>query len=171
VPNDPPYARAKSRLLHFVAMANRCRAVFHREVSMSTVVGMDTDVVAVEMLFTSLLVQSAIALDEAGRSADTGSQARSQNFRSSFFDAFAWRIHERLRAINDDVLAQEQHDRGDAFLPVLHARSEAIDRFIDERFGPLRRSSPSRTFDAAGWASGRAAGDNARLVAGEIKAS
>jgi hypothetical protein len=53
---------------------------------------------------------------------------------------------------------------------VLHARSEAIDRFIEERFGKLRRVSSSRTFDAAGWASGRAAGDSARLTTGEIKA-
>jgi hypothetical protein len=170
VPLDRPYTRAKSRLLHVVAQSNRCRAVFDAEVSMSTVVGIDSDVAAVELLFTSLLVQSSIALDEAGRSAGAGSRARSQAFRSSFLDAFTWRIHERLRAINDAVLAQAQRDRGDAFLPVLHARSEAIDRFIEERFGKLRRVSSSRTFDAAGWASGRAAGDSARLTTGEIKA-
>jgi hypothetical protein len=117
------------------------------------------------------LVQSSIALDEAGGSAGAGAHARSQGFRSSFFQAFAWRIRERLRAINDEVFAQAQRDRGEAFLPVLRARSEAIDRFIDERFGRLRRMSSSRTIDAAGWASGRAAGDKARLAAGEIKAS
>jgi hypothetical protein len=171
VPLDPPYARAKSHLLHVVAQANRCRAVFHPAVSMSTVVGVDSDVAAVELLFTSLLVQSSIALDEAGRAAGAGAHARSQGFRSSFFQAFAWRIQERLRAINDEVFAQAQRDHGEAFLPVLHARSEAIDRFIDERFGPLRRVSSSRTIDAAGWASGRAAGDKARLNAGEIRAS
>jgi hypothetical protein len=171
VPLDPPYVRAKSLLLHVVAEANQCRAVFDPAVSMSTVVGIDSSVAAVELLFTSLLVQSSIALDESARTAGIGSRARSRGFRSSFLDAFAWRIHERLTAINEAVLAQAQRDHGDGFLPVLRARTDAIDRFIEERFGRLRNVSTSRTFDAAGWASGRAAADSARLAAGEIKAS
>jgi hypothetical protein len=48
-----------------VATANRCRVVWHRNLGLRTVMGFRTDLDAVELLFTSLLVQATTALRPA----------------------------------------------------------------------------------------------------------
>jgi Protein of unknown function (DUF2786) len=160
---DPPYTDAKSFLLQTVAEAGRCRAVVHRELAMSTVVGFDRDVTGVEMLFTSLLLQAQTALNGAARHAPAGTRTRSQSYRSAFLLAYSNRIGERLREINAAVYAEAQAENGSAFLPVLRSRSEAIDEFMTERFGETVSSPVRSGYDAAGWASGRVAADNARV--------
>ena len=168
VPIDAPYSDAKSLLLQTVAEAGRCRAVFHTEVSLSTVVGFPADVEAVELLFTSLLVQAQTAMTDAARRAPAGSRPRSQSFRSAFLVAYTHRIGARLREINDAVYAQVESEQGSAFLPVLRSRSAAVDDYISDRFGTLASSSVRRGYDAAGWASGTVAADNAQLSWGEF---
>jgi hypothetical protein len=66
VPVDNPYVNVKSLLLQTVAEAGRCRSLIHGRLGLSTVVGLAEDLVAVEMLFTSLLVQAQTALAGAG---------------------------------------------------------------------------------------------------------
>ena len=66
---DAPYGDAKALLLQTLAEQTRCRTVFHAALAMSSVIGYPTDLKAVELLFTSLLVQAQRALAEASVSA------------------------------------------------------------------------------------------------------
>ncbi len=168
VPVDPPYVDAKSLLLQTVAHTGRCRAMMLTGLAMSTLVGFADDVAAVELLFTSLLVQAQTAVAEAARNAPRGTRTRSQSYRSSFLMAYTQRIGDRLAEINDAVYAATEAETGTSFLPMLRSREAEIDDYVSERFGELSQSAVRAGRDAAGWASGRVAADNARLNAGDI---
>ena len=165
---DAPYVDAKSLLLQTVAGAGRCRAVFHSNLALSTVVGFPTDLGMVEMLFTSLLLQAQTGLADAARRAPAGTRTRSQAYRSTFLLAYTNRIGDRLAEINDAVLAEVEAEQGSGFLPVLRSNSEAIDDFMTEKFGALRSSPIRGGYDEAGAAGGRLAADNAALTSGGL---
>jgi hypothetical protein len=192
---DRPYPEAKSSLLHHVASANRCRTVWCPEFAVTTVFGFDADLRAVEMLYTSLLVQATTAMTRAGSRRDAFGQSRTRSFRQAFLSAFAVRIGERLRGVaaeaTRDAVGTPSPDgagwvgpaglassllgpdgaAGPALLPVLAAREEAVQKLLDDRF-PDRISRSVTIRDREGWASGRAAADRASLhtAAGHLPA-
>jgi hypothetical protein len=53
-------------------------------------------------------------------------------------------------------------------VPVLEARSEAVDRLAEELFPHLKMSRYRGTLDPAGWVGGRQAADRAKLNAAEL---
>ncbi len=169
LPVDAPYVKAKSLLLQVVADAGRCRAVQHSRLGLSSVVGFATDVAAVELLFTSLLVQAQAALAAATEHAPPGTRVRSQSYRSSFFWAYAHRIGDRLDEINAAVLAEAEVRHGTTLLPVLRSRAEIVDEHLTAQFGKLRVSRSRHGWDPAGWAGGQVAADNAQLNAGNLR--
>lgn len=160
---DAPYADAKSMLLHVIAQESRCRAVCHMGLDMSTVVGFSDDVAAVQLMFTSLLVQAQAALNLAARSAPPGTRTRSQSFRSAFYVAFAERIGERLRESNRLVTDAAAAELGESFLPVLADRMSEVDAVFDTRFKDLVSSRVRGGWDAAGFATGTMAANRAQL--------
>ncbi len=168
LPVDAPYVDAKCLLLQTVAGAGRCRAVAMVELGMSTVVGFADDLAAVELLFTSLLLQAQTALAEAARQAPAGTRVRSQSYRSAFLQAYTDRIGERLEEINQSVFAAAGPDEAEAFLPVLRSRADQVDGVVDDHFGNLTSSRVRGGFDPAGWAGGTVAADNARLDSGQL---
>jgi len=118
---DNPYEAPKAVLLDAVADANRARSVWSKDLGFCTVVGFPADLEAVELLYTSLLVQATTAMNSAGArrgggERETGSErvtagrgpaargggpavdggARTKSFRQSFLIAYASRIRERL---------------------------------------------------------------------------
>ncbi|MEO5875732.1 MAG: DUF2786 domain-containing protein [Streptosporangiaceae bacterium] len=143
---DNPYEQSKATLLHVVADANRCRSVWHKELYFSTVLGFEADLAAVEMLFTSLLVQADTAM----------LKGRNKRFRQSFLTAYAHRIGERLTAATADVVTED-------LLPVLATRDLAVDAAVDRMFPRLTSVRTRRSQDLDGWVSGRAAADAASL--------
>lgn len=168
LPVDAPYADAKGVLLSVVAQTNRCRAIGLGRLRMSVVHGYPGDLVAVELLFTSLLVQAHKALVEAERRHDL--LTTTSSFRASFFVGFANRIGERLAAATDQVIAESQADaaRGCA-LPVLRTREQTVVDVVQERYADSLVSSTVRgARDRAGAAHGRRAADRARLSSGEL---
>src|SRR5258708_26039932 len=96
LPVDNPYESPKATLLHAVAQANRCRSVWQKAIGMSTVVGFPSDLDAVELLFTSLLVQANTAMLREGAKKDAYGRSRTRAFRQSFLVAYAYRIGVRL---------------------------------------------------------------------------
>lgn len=164
LPVDDPYVDAKSLLLQLIAEQTRCRSVFHTNLALSTVIGFPTDVAAVELLFTSLLIQAQTALSVAARNAPAGTRVRSRSYRSAFLLSYAQRIGDRLAEINDAVLAEATEAEGGAFLPVLRSRDAAVTDAVNERFGKLTSSAVRGGYDPAGWAGGRVAADNAKLA-------
>jgi hypothetical protein len=181
---DNPYEAPKTSLLQAVATANRCRVVWSKAVGLATVVGFEADLDAVELLFTSLLVQASAAMLYAGSRQDAYGRSRTRAFRQSFLVSYAIRIGERLshateHATQEAAAEQEAaagqpagavagaggaRSAGAALVPFLAARQRAVDDAVDEIFGgTLRRGRSVRATDAEGWASGRAAADLASL--------
>lgn len=169
LPIDPPYYDAKSLLLQLIADNSRCRAVRNTTVGLSTVVGIPDDLAAVELMFTSLLVQAQTAMGEAARTAAPGTKTRSQSFRNAFLLSYAHRIGARLEEINKSVLAAAAEEHGSAFLPVLSSQSAAVEDWVNEQFPEIASARPRTSHDPAGWASGREAANRARLNSGDLE--
>jgi hypothetical protein len=157
-----------------VAQANRCRVVWSRELGLVTVIGFPADLDAVELLFTSLLVQANSAMLRAGAKRDALGRSRTRAFRQSFLVSYAIRIGERLseaadhaeqQAVAEQAAASAGGDgRGKDLVPFLAARHQAVDDAVDAMFGDsLTHSRAIRATDAEGWRSGRAAADMASL--------
>ena len=158
-----------------MAQANRCRVVWSKDVGLVTVIGFPADLDAVELLFTSLLVQANSAMLRAGGKQDAYGRSRTRAFRTSFLVSYAVRIGERLSAAAghaEQEAVAEQRAAADAggsggtdLVPFLAARHQAVDDAVDEMFAATRltRSRAVRATDEEGWTSGRAAADLASL--------
>lgn len=157
---DDPYLRAKSLLVHVVAEANRCRSVASTGFGWCTVVGHAADVAACQLLVASLLAQAVAAMSRTGSRRDAHGRVRTRSFRRTFLEAYAVRIGDRLaEAATDEI---EAHAEADRLLPVLAARTAAVDEAVDRFIGrtTLMRGRP---LDPDGWAAGTAAADLADL--------
>jgi len=165
LPVDNPYEGPKVQLLQEVAQANRCRSVWYKSLGMSAVIGFPADLDAVELLFTSLLVQANTAMVRAGGKRDQYGHSRTRAFRQSFLMSYAVRIGERLTGAAGDAERQVAAEvPGRNLLPVLAARHQAVDDAVDEMFGDgLSSHRSGRVSDSEGWYSGRAAADTAAL--------
>jgi Protein of unknown function (DUF2786) len=177
IPVDSPYEEPKGTLLNVIALANRCRGVWAKDVGLMTVVGFPADLDAVELLFTSLLVQANTAMLRTGGKKDEFGRSRTRAFRQSFLVSYAIRIGERLEEASarataeavDELAAVERDSAGAVssgtdLVPFLAARQQAVDDAVDELFGGnLKRGRAARATDTEGWDSGRAAADLAKL--------
>jgi hypothetical protein len=168
---DDPYARARVTLLSEVARANRCRAVWSRGLGFATLFGDEGDLDAVEVLYTSLLVQATRAMVVArppgtgggrtGHAARSGAATRS--FRQSFLLAYAHRIGDRLRQVAEATAAEASSGpRRSGLLPVLARRADAAEAAAAAAFPNLKTFSATGR-DADGWLAGRQAADRADL--------
>ncbi|MEV0425454.1 DUF2786 domain-containing protein [Micromonospora sp. NPDC050495] len=163
---DAPYAAAKALLIQEVAGANRCESVWSDDLGFATVLGFPTDLAAVELLHTSLLVQATAAMLRGRGERRPGSGRRTKGYDESFLNAFALRIGERLRAA---TVAEERaatgERAGERLLPVLAARTDAVRERLDQLFPGVTRHR-LQVRDRDGWASGTSAADRASLAAG-----
>lgn len=151
---DRPYEGAKALLLDAVAAANRCESVWSADFGFSTVVGHGSDLEAVELLYTSLLVQ-------ADRALHAGRVSRSRDFRESFLIAYAARIRQRLTEAAGEEESAGARGAPD-LLPALAARDLAVQRETKRLF-PATTTSRLKGRDAEGWTHGERAADRARL--------
>ncbi|MDQ1028307.1 hypothetical protein QF035_005889 [Streptomyces umbrinus] len=158
---DPPYETAKAVLLDAVSGANRCRAVWNEALGFSTVVGFEPDLEAVELLYTSLLVQATAAMTKAEAAQRAGGRKRTKSFRQSFLAAYAHRTGDRLaEAAEGQVTAGEGE-----LLPVLAARDVAVTDETERMFPATVTTRLRGVNDAAGWEEGAAAADRAQVRA------
>lgn len=154
---DSPYESEKASLLHAVARANRCHTVWSSDLGFVTVFGFDSDIDAVDLLYTSLLVQAGTAM---ARNEPRSGRAKIKTFRQSFLVAFAIRIGERLTDAERRELARDE--AADA-LPVLASRDERVRETMNTVFPRTVRTRGSRVDSAEGWSSGREAANQAAL--------
>ncbi|KQV18504.1 MULTISPECIES: DUF2786 domain-containing protein [unclassified Kitasatospora] len=172
---DNPYESPKAMLLDAVASANRCRTVWAKEFGFCTIIGFDSDLDAVELLYTSLLVQANASMHRAGSRHHKEGAARTKSFRQSFLIAYATRIRERLAAATEETTREaaagrhlnpdgssEQLTPDERLLPALAAREQAVDHAVGEMF-PKLTTQRVRISNAHGWHEGRAAADRAAL--------
>ena len=154
---DGPYEVAKTDLLDAVATVNRCRAVWHKNLGLSTVLGFPSDLDAVELLFSSLLTQASAAMVQESARRDDGGPSRIRSFRQAFLVAYAQRIGERLAdaagaAERQAVAAAPDSD----VLPVLDARHRVVDEAVGKMFPDLARHGQGAGRDRQGWLPGLA---------------
>jgi len=168
---DAPYESAKAVLLDSVASANRCRAVWNSDLGFTTVVGFEPDLEAVELLFTSLLVQGTAAMTKAEAGQRAGGRKRTKTFRQSFLMAYAQRLGSRLAADTARVTAAAGSEDGSggrgegpgALLPVLAARDVAVTGTAERMFPRTTTARLRGATDVEGWTHGTAAADRARM--------
>jgi hypothetical protein len=156
---DDPYVQAKVQLLGAVADANGVRLVWYRGLGIATLVGLAADLDAVELLFTSLLLQVGQALGAAERAA--GRRSASRAFRRAFLLGYAGRIGERLTRARERATREAAADQGVDLLPVLRSRQVAVDDAFTELFPRVRSSRSRSSVDGSGFRAGRAAADSA----------
>jgi hypothetical protein len=130
--------------------------VWSPELGFSTVFGFEADLAAVELVYTSLLVQSHRAM--IGAEPRTG-KARIKAFRRSFLIAYAVRIGERLEAVTTSAALEA----GGNVLPVLASRDVQVRETMDRAFPRTVRSRGFRVDSDECWHSGREAADRATL--------
>ncbi|MGE2714425.1 DUF2786 domain-containing protein [Mycolicibacterium litorale] len=157
---DNPYVAAKVALVQAVARANRCRVVWIKDLGCVVTVGSETDLVLVDLLATSLLVQANRAMLVAGRRHGVRGQARTKSFRLAFLVAYAARIDERLDAASSSATTAMQRD--ERLLPVLAAHNRAADEAFARLF-PTAVGTPLVAYDSVGTHAGRAAAETAVL--------
>jgi len=159
---DHPYEDEKASLLDAVARANRCETVWSPELGFTTVFGFDADIDAVEVLYTSLLVQAnrAMAREEPG--GGKAGKSRLKAFRRSFLVAYAIRIGERFKAATKAA----EVEAGPDLRPVLASREAQVRETVRRVFPQTVRVRGSRIDSLEGWESGRAAADRAALSSG-----
>ena len=161
---DNPYAEPKAMLLGVVADANRCRTVWSRDLGFSTAIGFPADLDAVELLFTSLLVQATTAMMHAGSRTDGSGRSRTRSFRQSFLTAYASRIGHRLaETAGTQTTKAAAEPAGRNLLPVLAARSEAVDEAVAAMFPAMTNHVMGSVTNGDGWFSGLSAADRAAL--------
>ncbi|MEU9554782.1 DUF2786 domain-containing protein [Streptomyces fumanus] len=154
---EPPYEQAKAVLLDAVADANHCRAVWNEPFGFSTVVGFEGDLQAVELLYTSLLVQAETAMTRAEAAQRAGGRKRTKSFRQAFLAAYAHRVGTRLRAAAEAPVS-------DDLLPVLASREVAVADRLERMFPATTTTRLRGTADAAGWTEGSRAADRAHVT-------
>ena len=156
---DDPYVQAKVQLLGAVADANGVRLVWYRGLGIATLVGLPADLDAVELLFTSLLLQVGQGLAAAERA--VGRAPASRAFRRAFLLGYAGRIGERLTGARERATRAAAEEQGVDLLPVLRSRQVAVDDAFTELFPRVRSSRSRSPVDGAGFRAGRAAADAA----------
>ncbi|MFF8728859.1 DUF2786 domain-containing protein [Streptomyces sp. NPDC015171] len=155
---EPPYEQAKAVLLDAVATANHCRAVWNEPLGFSTVVGFEADLEAVELLYTSLLVQATHAMTTAEAAQRAGGRKRTKTFRQSFLAAYAHRVGDRLAAAAETQVTQD-------LLPVLATRATAVTGRLEHLFPETTTTRLRGVSDEAGWTEGSRAADRAQVRA------
>ncbi|MFC9032111.1 DUF2786 domain-containing protein [Streptomyces arboris] len=167
---EPPYESAKAILLDAVASANRCQAVWNGDLGFSTVVGFEPDLEAVELLFTSLLVQGTAAMTRAEAGQRASGRKRTKTFRQSFLMAYAQRLGSRLADTTERATAAADTETGGGtsegpadLLPVLAARDVAVTETTERMFPRTTTTRVRGATDLDGWNHGTEAADRARV--------
>ena len=167
---DPPYANEKATLASVVADGLRCRAVVRkgRTSDGSTfsvhLFGRESDLVCVEILLTSLLLQATHGL----LATPVPPWEHKAAFRRTWWLGFAGAVGQRLRESEDEA-ARAAEDRfaaaGTSAALVLADHAREAEEAMREAY-PRLRTAPGRRLSGGGTAEGWASGQRADLGTG-----
>lgn len=162
---DPPYAHEKATLASYVASGLRCRGAVRKNWSPdgSTfsvhLFGRESDLVCVEILLTSLLLQGTQAL----LATPVPPWEHTAAFRRTWWLGFAGAVSRRLRESEAEA-ARQAEDRfaaaGTSSALVLADHAREADEALHQAYPLLGTASPRRLTGGghtAGWASGQRA--------------
>lgn len=150
-PMPNPYAKAKGTLLNAIALTNSCRVVRLGSEDVYAVYGYESDLAIVDMLYTSLLLQSQSSLLRQARS--------DRSFRTAYWYGFASRVHARLTEVKKVAVADAEV--GTAL--VLRDRASEVDSHVADAFPRMRKGRTTTVRDRSGYNSGSEAASRADL--------
>jgi hypothetical protein len=158
------YVRARLALLGAVAEHSCCKLLTHTgwDGRVGEVFGYESDVAAVEVLYTSLLVQATSAMRTAKRPAGRSGL----EFRRSFLFGFAHRVAERLAETNRavaDEMGEVPGPTSASVALVLVDRRQDVEDEVFRRVGRVGTLGRAKSVSRDGWSGGRKAGDRADL--------
>jgi len=162
--HDAPYSSQKATLLAQIANANACRAVWNKDLEVSTVFGFDHDLASVELLHTSLLVQANTEMSTAVKGVDFVA-SRVRSYRASFLIGFAYRVGERLDAVRKTSARAAADSTQSDLLPVLASRDAVVEYAMSKAFPNLRSSRVSLS-NGDGYRAGTLAANKADIGPG-----
>lgn len=164
---DAPYARDKAAMLGWVAGALGCRAVHRtrhpggqKQLSVH-LFGHRSNLERTELVFTSLLVQSAHAL----ATVPVPPWENKAAFRRSWLQGFAVSVTRRLQAAERNAHSDaERQQTGDSrsLALVLADRSNEVDHAVQAAYPHLSKSR-TRRLTGGGYTAGWSAGQRAEL--------
>lgn len=169
------YTDAKTRLLSAIALACRCRTVRWSSarssaVSYVDVIGHNTDLQRVELLYTSLLLQATGQLSRQRPPTNVFGEllVSVPTFRRSWYTGFTNEVRARLERIEAQAAAAAQaattdDTGGKSTELVLVDRKTAVDLAYNELFGDLPKTKSRRTLDANAYYAGKEAGRRADI--------
>jgi hypothetical protein len=158
---DRPYQRAKGQILYEVGEANRCHVLGDVDVDgvYYHLTGYQSDVDAVEMLFTSLLLQASRAMLACA----VPSHVNPRSYRHSFLIGYAEEIGARLSRSTASAVDIHRQESGADLLPVLADRKAAVRQEAERMWAGQIRTSRISYRTNGGYQAGRAAGGQADL--------
>jgi hypothetical protein len=163
------YVRARLSLLGAVASAFDCRLLSSSGPDGRTghVIGHQSDAEQVSLLYTSLLVQATRAVAREPSPKGHSRVAFRRGFLLGFADRVGDRLADQMASVvrEADVGHAGRADGAPSAALVLADRREAIDSWIDDRYGQLGRLGRVAPVSAGAAARGAAAGDRADLGA------
>jgi hypothetical protein len=152
---DAPYVSAKLVLLANVAGAHNVEVVSREGSASAFMVGFPSDLEAVELLYTSLLLQAAGAML---RQRNTG-----RAFRRAFLIGFASEVGRRLAEMRAEVVAETG---GTTTEIALRGRQDEVEAAMHEHFPRLGTKKTSIS-DGGGLIAGQQSGATANLSTGD----
>lgn len=162
-----PYSYDKAMLAGYLAHELNCTQVVHRHGAVyvsATIMGYESDVVRLEMLYTSLLMQAMRQVRSVRPDWSYATPAETRAYRRNWFHGFNTRVTLRVRE-NEQRAAQkfeDEHTEGTGTALVITDRKTRVEAFKHEAFpqlGEFRRRD--RTGD--GVAEGVYAGNRADI--------
>ncbi|MEY2473496.1 MAG: hypothetical protein QOK28_2825 [Actinomycetota bacterium] len=157
---EGPYISPKATLLSAVGRANNVEVVYNAS-GRASLVGFDTDLDTVELLFASLLVQATAAMFRVPRD-EVGDRVKA--FRHAFLFAFAQRIGQRLAQARAAATEQAASEHGASLVPLMDARRVAVEQMMRDEF-PNTRTTRSSVSHYGGYSAGASAADRADIGA------
>jgi hypothetical protein len=154
---ESPYASAKFTLLSYIAHANDCEAIWSSYSQKATLIGFSHDIEAIELMYTSLLLQATSSMLASGAQTDWRGRSRTKSFRQSFLVAYARRVGQRLHEAREAVVEEETAKTGTSVALVLASKREVVSSTMKEAFPTLGTFSTSISNGdgvRAGWHAG-----------------
>jgi hypothetical protein len=161
-----PYAIDRAVLLAHIAAALRCRTIRRKQYNGSAyeyrvhLIGYGSDLERVEMLYTSLLIQSHTGMARAQPDYNEPLAA----FRRSWLQGFTWAISQRLAQAEAHAAKQAAAEQtgGTSVALVLVTRTDLVNQRTQAAYPKLTNARPRR-LTGSGRERGYAAGEQADL--------
>ncbi len=167
-----PYSYDKSSLLDYLSHELNCTLVNHFSGATyisATVMGYESDVARLEMLYTSLLLQALRQLKNVRPPWSYSTPAETRKYRQNWFHGFNVRVALRVRE-NEQAATRkfdDEHAGGTGTALVLADRKTHVEAFKDQTFPDLADFRP-RSRDGEGATEGARAGNRADIGNGKV---